>query len=135
VPLDLVDDLPPLLHIRRPPLPHQQVIQHRVVDMAPVPRLPRVVLAEEEAVGLEEGREGAEAHGVELAEAAGGLVGAVLLLIELGVDADVLELLDNELRVVDELGGAVVAKQMPAAKPLGWPAAARSRFASPTLWM
>ena len=57
-------------------------------------------------VGLGEGSEGAEAQGVELAEAARDLVGAVLLLIELGVDAHVLEPL-QQLDVVDELGGAV----------------------------
>jgi hypothetical protein len=75
--------------------------------VAPVARLAGVVLAEEEAVGLEERREGSEADGLELAETARGLVGAVLLLIELGVDPHVLELLEDELHVVHELRRSV----------------------------
>ena len=87
VPLDLVDDLPPLLEVGGAALAHEEVVEHGVVDVAPVAGLAGVVLAEEEAVRLEEGREGPERKRVELAEAARGLVGAVLLLVEPGVDA------------------------------------------------
>jgi len=63
VALDLVNQLAPRLQIRGPPLPHEEIVQHGVVDVAAVARLARVVLAEEEAVGFEERGDGAPGCG------------------------------------------------------------------------
>ena len=102
-----MDGLPPLADVEGAPLADDEVGDHGVVDVALVSRLPRHVLAIEVAVGLEECRLGAEPHRVELADEAGREVGPVLLLIELGLDADVLEVFQHQLRLVDQDAGAV----------------------------
>src|SRR6185503_19398644 len=83
VALGLVDDLPPLGRIHGAPLPDQHVGQHRVVDVAVVLDLPRVVLAVEEVVRLQERGLGPEGHGLVLAVERAGDVGPVLLGVQL----------------------------------------------------
>src|SRR5881397_2190391 len=100
--LDVEDDLAPLGHVGGAPLAHQHVGHHRVVDVALVLELAGIVLTEEEVVGLEEPRLRAVGHGVELAVEARRDVGAVLLGVDLGVDADVLEVFLHELHRVHE---------------------------------
>src|SRR5215467_3982281 len=84
-----------------------KIRQRRIFDVALVLRLSRVVHAEEEVVGIEERRLGAVGHRVELPEVTARDEGAVLALVELRVDADVLEVLEDQLRVVDEQGRAI----------------------------
>src|SRR5437867_3294970 len=107
VALDLVDQLPSLDGVERTPLAHDQVRHHRIVDVALVSRLVGHVVAIEIAIGLEKVRLGSERHRVELALKTGREVGAVFLLIDLRIDADVLEVLQHELYLVDEDAGAV----------------------------
>ena len=59
----------------------------------------RIVTGEQEVVGLEEGRLRAVGHRREVAVEARRDVGAVLLGLELGVDAHVLEGLEDELHL------------------------------------
>src|SRR6266852_8647835 len=79
VSLDFEDLLPPLGGIRGPSLADQHVRYHRIVDVAVVLDLARVVLAVEEVVRLEKGRLGAEGHRVVFAVEGGRDVGSVLL--------------------------------------------------------
>src|SRR5213594_3827100 len=101
VALDVVDDLAALGRIERPPLADEHVSHHRVVDVALVLQLLGVVLTEQEVVGLEESRLRAEGHRVELAAEAGRDVRAVLLLVDLDVDADRLRLVRDRLKRVE----------------------------------
>ena len=75
-------------------------------DVALILELPLHVVRVQEVVRLEERRLGAIGHGVELAVERGGDVGAILLGVELGVDADVLQVLQDELHGVHEDGPA-----------------------------
>src|SRR5688572_8027530 len=105
--LDLEDHLAALGDVERAPLAHQQVGHLRVVDVALVARLPREVLAVEERIGLQERRLRPERARGELAIEARGDVGAVLLLVEGRVDPHVLEVLEDDLRLVDQDGRPV----------------------------
>src|SRR6266851_7449097 len=102
VALDLPDDLAALHRIRGAPLADQHVGHDRIVDVPVVLDLARVVLAVEEVVGLLEAGLGAEGHRVVLAVERGRDVRAVLLGDELGVDADVLQVLEHELENTGE---------------------------------
>src|SRR5215471_8792173 len=62
VPLDLVEGILPAFQIAGAALAHEKVVERGVVHVAPVARLARVVLPEEEAVGLEERRQRSEYH-------------------------------------------------------------------------
>jgi hypothetical protein len=107
VPLDLVDDLATALRIGGAPLADQQIVEGGIVHVTAIARLPRVVLAEEEAIGLEERREGSKDHRIELPQSTGGLIRAVFLLVQHGADAHRLEVLEEELHGVDEHRGTV----------------------------
>src|SRR5207249_5420354 len=102
VALDVVDDLAALGDVGRAPLADQHVGHHRVVDVALVLELFRVVLAEQEVVRLQEPRLGPEGHRLELAVEARRDVRAVLFLVDLDVDADRLQVLLHELHRVDQ---------------------------------
>ena len=82
----------------------EQVVESGIGHVTAIARLPRVVLAEEEAVGLEERCERPEHHRIEFTEPAGGLIRAVLLLVQRSSDAHRLEVLEKELHGVDEHG-------------------------------
>src|SRR5262245_14430904 len=78
VALDVVNDLPPLGHVQGPPLAHEHVGHHGIVDVTLVLQLLGIILAEEEVVRLQEPRLGPEGHRLELAIDAAGDVGPVL---------------------------------------------------------
>src|SRR5882762_9727056 len=107
VALDLVDELAPLDGVEGAPLAHDQVRHHRIGDVALVLRLAGHAVAVEIAVRLEKVGLWPERHRVELALEARREVAAVLLLIELRVDADVLEVLQHQLHLVDQDGRAI----------------------------
>ncbi len=105
--LDVVDHLAALGDILGAPLADQHVGHDGVVDVTLVLEFAGVVLAVEEIVGFLKARLRTEGHGVKLAVEARADVGAVLLLVQLGVDTDILEVLEDELSHVDQDGGAV----------------------------
>jgi len=98
---ELVEDLAPLGHVRGATLADQHVAEHGIVDVALILELARHVGSEEVVVGIEERRLGAKGHGLVLAVEGGADVCAVFLLDGLGVDADVFEVLEEELHGVD----------------------------------
>src|SRR5262245_36500669 len=102
-----MDDLAPLRHVEDPPLADEHVGDDRVVDVALVLRLARVVHAVEEVVGIQEWGLRPEGHRVELAEVAARDEGAVFALVKLRRDADGLQIPEDELGVVAEQGRAV----------------------------
>src|SRR5882724_12174628 len=101
VALERVDDLAALRRVQGAALAQDQIRRHRILDVTLVARLAGQVLGEV-AVGLEEVRLRAERHRIELADEARREVGAVLLLVEPRVDARLLELREDEPRLVDE---------------------------------
>ncbi len=105
--LDLVEHLAPLGHVRGAPLTDEQVAQHGIVDVALILELIGHVRAEEIIVGVEERCLRSKGHGLVLAVEGGADVRAVLLLYRLGVDADVLQVLQDQLDGVDLDGRAV----------------------------
>src|SRR6185436_9876094 len=107
VALDLVEHLSPLGHVRGAPLADHQVAQHGIVDVALVLELVGHIGAEEVVVGVEERRLRPEGHGLVLAVEGRADVRAVLLLDRLGVDADVLQVFQEELDGVHLDGRAV----------------------------
>src|SRR5205807_7241634 len=78
-----------------------------------------IVHAVQEVVGIEERRLRAERHRVELPEVAARDEGAVLALVELRVDADILEVLEDELGVVAEERRAVRREAQARGKAVG----------------
>ena len=103
----LVQDLAPLGRVHGAALAHEQVGGDRVLHVALVLELVRHVRAVEEVVGIEERGLRAEGHRLVLAVERGRDVGSVLLLVRLGVDAHVLEVLQDELELVHHDRGAV----------------------------
>ena len=96
-----------LRHVEDPPLADEHVGDDRIVDMALVLGLARIVHSEQEIVGIQERRLWPERHRVELPEVAAGDEGAILSLVERRVDADALEILEDQLGVVAEESRAV----------------------------
>src|SRR5262249_17365241 len=88
-------------------LTHEKVSNNRVVDMALILLLAWVVHAVEEVVGVQVWCLGPIRHRIELTEVAGSDESPIFLGVELGFDAHVLEVLEDELGGVDEGGRAV----------------------------
>src|SRR5438552_2399686 len=107
MPLQLREELAPLHGVCRPALAHEQIGDDRIVDVALVLQLLRIVHPVDEVIGIEERRLRPVRHRIELAEVAAGDERAVLALVELRLDADLLEIPEEELRGVDERGRAV----------------------------
>src|SRR6266849_155094 len=97
VPLDLVDDLAALGEVLGMALANEHIRHDRIVDVALILELAGEVLAVEKIVRLLKARLRAQGHRVELAVEGRGDVRTVLLLVQLGVDADVLEIRENDL--------------------------------------
>src|SRR5262249_12361764 len=76
--------------------------RYGIVHVALILELAGIVVTEEVVVGVEKRRLRAERHRVELAVEARRDVRAVLLGVELRVDADIFEVLHDELAVVDD---------------------------------
>src|SRR5262249_16053400 len=96
-----MDQLTTLRRVERATLPQNQVRRDGVLDVALVARFPGQVLREI-AIGLAKVRLRPEREGVEFAYEARREVRAVLLLVEPCIDAGLLELGQNQLRLVHE---------------------------------
>jgi hypothetical protein len=110
VALQLGEDLAPPGGVDRAALAHEEIGHHRVVDVALVLQLLRVVHAVHVVVGVDEGRLRAVGQRVELAEVAARDEGAVFPLVERRRDPDVLQVLEEELDGVHERRGAVAGE-------------------------
>src|SRR3989441_7029994 len=121
VTLQVVDNLPALGDVEDTPLTDQHVGDDRVVDVTLVLRLPRIVHAEEEVVGIEERSLRAVRQRVELPEVAARDEGAVFALVELRADADVLQILEDELGVVGEEGRPIRREAQTGGKAVRMP--------------
>src|SRR5712664_771995 len=100
--LDVVDDLAALRGIDRAALTDDHIGDDGIVHVTLILHLAGVVVAEEVVIAVQDGRLRPEGHRIELAVEARRDVGTVLLGVQLGIDADVLQVLHDELRVVHD---------------------------------
>src|SRR5437016_5434338 len=116
--LDVLDDLAALGGIERAALTDDHVGDDGIVHVTLILHLAGVVVAEEVVVAVQERRLRPEGHRIELAVKARRDVGAVLLGVQLGVDADVLQVLHDELRVIHDDRRAVRRPADAAGEPV-----------------